>query len=365
MNVLMISADRWFFTKDAISNVSERHRAYGSHVHSLDIVVQTTEKAKVLTLSSSVHVHPTNSSSKLLYVKDALNVVKSLSKKTQYDLIVTQDPFLTGIVGIILKKRLVAKLLVHLHGDFIDNPEFLKARVGNRVLHSVAQGVLKQADAIRVMSNGQKEKLLKRGITQRIEVIATPISLEKFEHAVPLSKKEWEVVITMVGRKDPVKDFDTLFNAMAIVFKETSNTGLYLVGNYTQPADAPLPQERIRLFGVIPGAKLPEVYATSDVVVLSSRSESFGKVLVEAHAAGKPVVTTDTAGGREIVQDGVNGYIVPTGDYKALAKKIIMLTNDAGLRSHLGEQGRKMAHERYGNNEEKIIHLWKSLTRKL
>ena len=228
----MVSADRWFIDDKAISDVKERHRKYGQHVDALDIIVQNTKRGSAYQLSNNVSVYPTNSFSKFAYIRDTERVYEKNLKEKKYDLIVTQDPFLTGLAGLQLKKRLKAKLLVHLHGDFLDNKEFLKERFINRWLIKIANHVLEHADALRVMSRGQKEKLISKGYAKKIEVIATPVDIERFSSASPLSVKEWPVIVVHVGRKDRVKDFDTLFNAMKIVFKERVDVGLYLVGNY-------------------------------------------------------------------------------------------------------------------------------------
>ena len=64
--------------------------------------------------------------------------------------------------------------------------------------------------------------------------------------------------------------------------------------------------------------------------VSSSAHESFGKVLVEANACGKPVVAKTTTGAKDIVNDGVNAYLVPVGDAQALAEKKMLLQHRRG-----------------------------------
>jgi len=107
-------------------------------------------------------------------------------------------------------------------------------------------------------------------------------------------------------------------------------------------------------------ALLP-LFTQSAVFVSSSASESFGKVLVEANACGKPVVSTATTGAKEIIQDGVNGFLVPIGDAKALADKIIYLLNNPDKAKEMGENGRLLVKEKYGDNTQKIISAWQEL----
>ena len=83
------------------------------------------------------------------------------------------------------------------------------------------------------------------------------------------------------------------------------------------------------------------IYSNADIVCLPSYREGLPKSLVEAMAKGCPILTTDTAGCRECVDDGVNGYLVPVGDHKILASHIENLINNKDLRILLGSNSRK------------------------
>ena len=90
-----------------------------------------------------------------------------------------------------------------------------------------------------------------------------------------------------------------------------------------------------------------KAYQESSIFVLSSRFEGFGMVLIEAMACGLPVVSFDCpAGPDEIITDGVDGLLVPSGDVHALAEKLMALMFDGNLRKRLGQQARQTA-QRY------------------
>ena len=90
-----------------------------------------------------------------------------------------------------------------------------------------------------------------------------------------------------------------------------------------------------------------KVYQDSSIFVLSSRFEGFGMVLVEAMVCGLPVVSFDCpAGPDEIITDGVDGLLVPSGDVHALVEKLMVLMSDENLRRRLGQQARQTA-QRY------------------
>ena len=106
-----------------------------------------------------------------------------------------------------------------------------------------------------------------------------------------------------------------------------------------------------------------KAYQESSIFVLSSRFEGFGMVLIEAMACGLPVVSFDCpAGPDEIITDGVDGLLVPSGDVHALAEKLMVLMTDENLRRRLGQQARQTA-QRYEMTT--IANQWIALFEKV
>jgi glycosyltransferase involved in cell wall biosynthesis len=93
---------------------------------------------------------------------------------------------------------------------------------------------------------------------------------------------------------------------------------------------------------------MPSVFAQAHIVCLpSSYSEGLPKVLLEAAASGRPIVTTDAPGCREIVRDGENGFLVPVKSVEPLAAALRRLIEDSELRARMGRRGREMALESF------------------
>jgi D-inositol-3-phosphate glycosyltransferase len=84
--------------------------------------------------------------------------------------------------------------------------------------------------------------------------------------------------------------------------------------------------------------ELPEFYAAAEMVVMPSHYESFGMVALEAMAMGTPVVASEVGGLAFLIQDGVNGFLVPSRDPEALAERIYTLLNDENCQQQLGQQ---------------------------
>ncbi len=103
---------------------------------------------------------------------------------------------------------------------------------------------------------------------------------------------------------------------------------------------------------------VPDLLAGMDVFVLSSRTEGYSLALVEAAAAGLPIVATDVGGNAEIVAQDVTGLLVPAGDPQALARALEALSDDPGLRARMGEAARRWALE-HGSIDSMYRHyLW-------
>jgi glycosyltransferase involved in cell wall biosynthesis len=98
---------------------------------------------------------------------------------------------------------------------------------------------------------------------------------------------------------------------------------------------------------------MDEVYRQAHIVCLPSLREGLPTVLIEAAAAGRPIVTSDVPGCREVVEHGENGLLIPPGDPAALAEALVLLAGNPTLRHKMGAAGRMKAVNRFAN--EKII----------
>jgi glycosyltransferase involved in cell wall biosynthesis len=159
-------------------------------------------------------------------------------------------------------------------------------------------------------------------------------------------------VVGIVANLRPIKRIDTLIKAFAMVSSKFPDAYLAIVGsNGLSPYGGSMGdylkkmayrhgiRERVIFTGRVED---PKPYIDRfNVAVLCSESEGFSNSIVEYMQAGRPVVCTDTGGNPELVQDGRNGFLVPVGDTKVLAERILQLIADGALSHRLGEAARE------------------------
>lgn len=155
--------------------------------------------------------------------------------------------------------------------------------------------------------------------------------------------------VLAVGRLDRMKRFELLIEALASSATETR--AIFAGRGPEQQRLAELARqkglsERVVFAGFVDDARLLDLYANALAVFYAPYDEDYGYVTVEAMRAGKPVLTTDDAGGvLEFVEDGVNGFIAPAGSPKTLGKAIDRLAREAGLAGAMGEAGQRRVAE--------------------
>jgi glycosyltransferase involved in cell wall biosynthesis len=164
----------------------------------------------------------------------------------------------------------------------------------------------------------------------------------------------------------PIKGPMYLLKAMAGVWQSHPDTRLVYVGK--GDLEAELKEEALRLGAsnrvVFLGWRddIPEIMNALDVFVLPSLNEGMGRVLVEAMAAGKPIVASRVGGILDLVKDGQNGLLVEPRDTSALCDAIEKLLADKTLRDAMGKRGKDLAQNfSVGTMVEKIDALYASI----
>lgn len=304
MKVLSISSDRLLFEKG--SPVADRMIEYAKKIGELHIVVFSLawSNLKPVSLGQNVWVYPTSSVNKLWYVFDAYRIGIRIAREHLFEkgrsLITTQDPFESGLAGMLLKKKLEIPFQVQLHTD-IGSPYF--NRGFNRVRIFIAQRTLKKADTVRVVSSSIAEKIVDMFdiSPSKISVLPVMVDKEKIMHS-PVSTNlkskyhQCDVIILMVGRLEPEKNYLFALNVFSEVYKKNPKAGLVIVGSGGQEGKL---KARVQELGIGQNvffdgtvSDLFSYYKTADIFLHTSIFEGYGLVFVETALSGCPIVSS-------------------------------------------------------------------------
>ena len=221
-------------------------------------------------------------------------------------------------------------------------------RLSGQVMRAIIRTTYPLADRVLAASLDVKVGLEELGLPpDLIEVAHNPVEVPPGRGQQPRTLGTRPAIITTVGRLVDLKDHPTLIRAFARV-RESQEATLQIVGV------GPNKERLIALAGELGVADDVHllgwhddpysVLQESDIFVLSSTTEGFGIVLVEALACGLPAVSTDCKGGpREILEDGSSGLLVPVGDPEPMAAAILRLIEDEGLYAAMSSRATKRA----------------------
>ncbi len=216
-------------------------------------------------------------------------------------------------------------------------------------------------DEVVCVSGAQAARVRRAGVrSERIRVIYNAIDPTRFlepdtryrAKLMRYFRQPRTYVIGAAGRLSPEKGFDVLVKAAERVLREQPDTGFVLFGEGSERARL---QKQINAAGlgqnfILAGfrADLDRFLPHFDLFVLPSYTEGMPNVVLEAFAAGVPVVATAVGGTTEIVEDGVSGYLVPSGDDEAMAERIGLALDNADTLPDMGREGRLHVHEKFG-----------------
>jgi glycosyltransferase involved in cell wall biosynthesis len=199
---------------------------------------------------------------------------------------------------------------------------------------------------------------------ERVAVLYNGIDLDPFAAPAdrPAARRQMglgpdELVLVQVARLDYLKDHLTALRTLERVKARRPEARLVLVGEGPEREKI---EREVRQRGLVGHVRLlglrkdvPRLVQAADVFLLTSISEGIPLTLIEAMAAGLPVVSTRVGGVPEVVEDGRTGLLAPAGDDAALAEQVCRLAGQAGLRQEMGRLGRERAQ---GLFAERLMH---------
>ncbi len=378
LNVLSLTAGSQLLEKrvDGSFNLHQlRQLEYAKHIDHYFIVTRTTvpQRLVVRELAPNLTVYPSNSSSRLSFSSDAGKIAAKICRSHRIDLVSTRDPFLFGRVGLKIKRDHNLPLNVHIMADMIDNPYFLRERLYNRLLNLWSRAVLANADAIRVSTSLEKEKIINLGYPEE-KVFHIPffVDFEKILKAgnsgrrIELLQDKYESIILTVARLEKQKDILLLVKAAAKTVQRNRRVVFVIIGsgsrekNIRRIISGLRMQDNVMLLGHVDYSILPEYFQAADVYAMTSKYEGTCMVLLEAAGSGLPIVSTATAGAADAIIEGETGYIVPVGDDEMFAQRLLELLDNPSKAKEMGRRGREFVLENFYKEKivEDYISMW-------
>lgn len=254
----------------------------------------------------------------------------------------------------------------HVH-EMVVRPHWLR-----RILAALVPAL---SDIVIAVSGAVRDHILSTNpAASNIRVIHNGIDVQTFQKADSRDRVRDEfgftpdnVVAVTMGRLSQGKGQFFLLDAAARIADEVPSLRFLLVGSPFVGQEHLVEElhSRIEVLGLrrcveISGYRsdVPDILAASDICVLpSTLPDSFPTVVLEAMAAGKPVVATNWGGSREMVVDGETGYLVPVDDASVMADRLRLLAESPDLRRQMGEAGQRRAEELF-TRERMVREFW-------
>jgi phosphatidyl-myo-inositol alpha-mannosyltransferase len=266
-------------------------------------------------------------------------LVERVLKEFRPDVVHVHEPFVPG-TGMFATRHPGVPLVATFHANAEGSLAFSAAA-------PFLTPVWRRLTARIAVSQAAASFVVRRFHHDGIRVIPNGADTELFRRAEPATLPEGRKVL-FVNRLDPRKGFAIMVEAFRRLASNDPKLLLVVAGDGpARHAVRRLPpslRARVVMLGNVPHHRLPPFHAASDVFCAPATGrESFGIVLVEAMAAGLPVVAADIPGYREVIRDGVDGLLIPPSDPGAVAGAIRRILDDAELARRLAQAGRERA----------------------
>jgi glycosyltransferase involved in cell wall biosynthesis len=278
-----------------------------------------------------------------------------LLRKQEIEILHVFSPY-AGIVGRLAARLAGVKAVVYTEHSTLENQNAL-GRLGNILTYPLNDATIGVSQA--VLRSVLRWQLARRGTFQTIyngidlnALDTNRVNPDQVKKSLGINPRHR--VVGNVAHLRPAKGHLYLLQAARLVLDQYPEVTFVVVGRekvkgylrrLEEVAERLEIGDRVLFTGFRPDAI--QITSAFDIFVLSSLWEGFGIVLLEAMALGKPVIGTRVGGIPEVIEDGVNGYLVEPRNPEQLAEKVVQLLGDEALRSQMGQQGMQRVRDRF------------------
>lgn len=367
MTILMCAEDPAIAVKH--SPVRVRMRAYASLFDALHVIVPAARPEQQCQ-EGNLFIYSAYHRNSFLRKMKFYTIAHTLAQNIHFDVMTVQGPDEVGVLGFFVSRKFHIPLQIQVHTDVLSS-WYRRASWREYIRYFLARFLLPRASCIRVVSARIAHSLEKElGIeSSRISILPIVSDLTPFFHGVKNSHieeqlKAYHFRIVAAGRfVEKEKNFSMLIRMMPQLLKIVPDAALYLVGD---GPDRGLYQNSISRLHLERNVILESwrddlfsVYKSFDLFLLPSNYEGWGMAVIEAMAAGVPVVMTDVGLAGEVVRHGENGIVVPVGDEKAFLDAIIDMYHHNEKRMRIVYNALQTAREFARENHKTYLQKYK------
>ncbi|CAG0964100.1 glycogen synthase [Methanosarcinales archaeon] len=368
-------------------NLSKKHNVHVVTVRrKIDKGSAYTDEKILDFFENKIHLHTiSNANDTFLYNAafqySCFKELPMICKENKIDIVHADVPHMSDVILRLLKsnKNMVTTVHTiiegHKEGILASGLDFSQMEASERytlelypMLKLIQRLYLKRSPTIIAVSNWMKGLLEHNYGIKDVNVIHNGVDHEQF---LPKGKNTGEgfetnkPVVLFSGRFIALKGINILVRAMRHVISETKDVHFAFAGPEANRKwvsmfeNEGIPSHYYSFLGYIPHARMPEIYSNSSIFVLPSLIESFPFSILEAMSSGVAVIASNVGGVPEIIEDGVDGLLVPPGNPEILAKKLLFLLDNESERDKISKKAREKILEKFTseimtNETEKI-----------
>jgi glycosyltransferase involved in cell wall biosynthesis len=312
------------------------------------------------------HALPLRSSgfANLLDVPTLVRLALKLHRKNHLDFVHSYDPFLYGATALAIGAFTGAKVIIEINGDLLGSEfDAKRGRLGAAKRAAKAlliRSTLKRAYAVKFLNQRQAANWKRFCGDAKIEVFHDFVPTHVFDP----SKARDQNFILCVGFPFYIKGVDILIKAFRKVCDRHPHMKLKIVGHATDDERAHYlamaeGEPRIEILKAVYYDEAARLFHDCSFLVLPSRSEAMGRVLIEAMSCGKAVIGANVGGIPEILHDGDNGFLFERENVESLADKLDKMIGNRNLRECMGKRSRELVETRLSSQKyaEKFCEL--------
>lgn len=279
---------------------------------------------------------------------------KSLAIKDRIEVIICYDPIFTGIVGVFLKLLFRCKLIIELNSSdlgeamMMERGRSVKVRVKIFISKSLRNFSLFFTDGIKLLTELQRDSLEPRYLKKKVFCFHDFVPTHYFQQGSAVQGK----YILSVGFPFYRKGVDILVKAFERIASDFPEFKLKFIGHrLQQEAEEYLGSwhDRIEFCHPFFYDELQQEFLNCYCLVLPSREEGMGRVLIEAMACGKPVIGANVGGIPSLIENQGNGFLFESEDVDALSEKLKLLMSDQEAFQRMGMRSKKLVEEKFSS----------------